>query len=274
MLLPLPIASCIGGMIASTLGPLLPINARARNNLRLALPDLSHTESRRIQKKMWENLGRVVAEYPHLKKYRACPNSKYIETVGDSHLSLIKNQPTGALMFTGHIGNWEVSGIPIIQYGIPIAFVYRAPNNYYVDYILRRARSKSITSNGIPKGILGARKIVEQVKSNGYTAMLVDQKMNDGVSIPFFGSEAMTAPALAQLAIKYDLPIFPVRVERVKGCHLRITIYPKLEITKTGNIEQDIIYTMTKVNLILEEWIRERPGEWLWIHNRWPKDKT
>jgi KDO2-lipid IV(A) lauroyltransferase len=223
---------------------------------------------------MWRNLGRVIAEYPHLNKYRAFPKSKYIEIVGDSHLSLMKNLPKGALMFTGHIGNWEISGIPIIQYGIPMAFVYRAPNNPYVDYILRRTRSKNITSNGIPKGAVGARKIVEQVKRNGYTAMLIDQKMNDGVSIPFFGSEAMTAPALAQLAIKYDLPIFPVRVERLKGCNFRTTIYPELEITNTGNIEQDIVSIMTQVNLILEEWIRERPAEWLWIHNRWPKGNT
>ena len=101
-------------------------------------------------------------------------------------------------------------------------------------------------------------------------AMLVDQKMNDGISVPFLGREAMTAPALAELALKKNCPIVPARVERLKGAHFRVTFYPPLEKPNSGDRKTDILSIMTEVNLILGAWITEQPEQWLWIHNRWP----
>ncbi|MBT5780036.1 MAG: lauroyl acyltransferase, partial [Rhodospirillaceae bacterium] len=217
-LMPLPLASFVGGTVAGALGPLLPVHARAHKNLTRAMPELSAAEVKRTLGEMWRNLGRVVGEYPHLRKFRAYAPGGRIEVVGKEHLEAVKNLPGGALLFTGHIGNWETSGLPLIQFGIPIAFVYRAPNNPYVDRLICRARGEGITQNAIAKGATGAREMVRQIKKGGYTAMLVDQKMNDGIAVPFFGRDAMTAPALAQLAFKYDLPVWPVRTERLGGC--------------------------------------------------------
>lgn len=271
-LLPLPFASGLGGALAGTLGPLLPLHARARRNLKHALPELSPSGVNSTLAEMWRNLGRVAGEYPHLNKFQAYSPGGRIEVVGEEQLATAKGMSKGALFFTGHLGNWEVSGLPLIQYGIPIAFIYRAPNNPFVDRLITRARGSGITENAIAKGASGAREIVRQVKQGGYTAMLVDQKLNDGIAVPFFGRDAMTAPALAQLAFKYDLPVWPVRTERLGGCRFRVTIYPKLELSRSDDHARDVAEAMSEVNLILEGWIRERPGQWLWLHNRWPRD--
>ncbi len=270
-LLPLPLASGAGAALAAMLGPLLPLHARARRNLTRALPELSAAEVDSTLAEMWRNLGRVAGEYPHLGKFRAYTSGGRIEVVGEEHLAAAKQEARGALFFTGHLANWEVSGLPLIHYGIPIAFIYRAPNNPFVDRLLTRVRGRDITQNAIAKGASGAREMVRQVKAGGYTAMLVDQKMNDGIAVPFFGRDAMTAPALAQLAYKYDLPVWPARTERLKGCRFRVTIYPRLELPRSGDAEADVAEAMRRVNATLEDWIRERPGQWLWLHNRWPK---
>jgi len=264
---PLPVASSLCGALSGLLGPLLPLHARARRNMMRAMPDMSANEVDRALGEMWNHLGRVAGEYPHLAKFRAFADSGRIEVIGEEHLAVAKEAGRG-MFFTGHIGNWEVSGLPLIQYGIPIAFVYRPPNNPIVDRLISRARGRGITEKAIAKGASGAREMVRQVREGGYTAMLVDQKMNDGISVPFFGHDAMTAPALAQLTLKYDLPVWPVRTERLKGCRFRVTIYPRLQLSSSDS-SRDI---MCRVNDMMEDWIRQRPGQWLWPHNRWPKN--
>ena len=101
--------------------------------------------------------------------------------------------------------------------------------------------------------------------------MLVDQKMNDGISVPFLGRQAMTAPALAELALKYGCPIVPARVERLNGAHFRLTFYPPMEIPNSGDKQTDTLSIMTVVNQQLGNWIMERPEQWVWVHNRWPE---
>lgn len=269
-LVPIPIASTIGGTILGIMGPLLPVNKKAKINLTRAMPHLEMSEINRIIRQMWKNLGRVAGEYPHLHKLKDAPHCNRIELVGTEHLEKIKNLDGGSLLFTGHLANWEIPGIPLVTSGLPISFVYRAPNNPIVDRLISKTRSRGVTSNAFPKGSSGAREIIRQLKNGGYAAMLVDQKMNDGIPVPFFGIQAMTAPALAQLAFKYNLPIWPVRTERLNGCRFRVTIYPCLNFTRTDNLKSDITGAMTQVNSILEEWIREKPAQWLWLHNRWP----
>ena len=270
-IMPLPLASGLAGALAGTLGPLLPLHARARRNLQRAMPELAAVEVERALGEMWRNLGRVAGEYPHLRKFRAYTPGGRIEVVGVEQLAAAKEEARGALFFTGHLGNWEVSGLPLIQHGIPITFVYRAPNNPFVDRLIARIRGRDITENAIAKGATGAREMVRRVRHGSYTAMLVDQKMNDGIAVPFFGRDAMTAPALAQLAFKYDLPVWPVRTDRLAGCRFRVTIFPKLELPRSDDMSGDVAEAMRMVNAVLESWIRERPGQWLWLHNRWPK---
>jgi KDO2-lipid IV(A) lauroyltransferase len=108
------------------------------------------------------------------------------------------------------------------------------------------------------------------LKDNGGVCIMIDQKMNDGIPIPFFGMDAMTAPAIAQLALKFDCPVVPGYIERLGGARFRLTILPPLELPRTGNREEDIRLIMTRINATVEEWVRARPEQWLWLHRRWP----
>jgi KDO2-lipid IV(A) lauroyltransferase len=111
-------------------------------------------------------------------------------------------------------------------------------------------------------------------RSGGVLALLVDQKLNEGMAVPFFGRDAMTAPAVAHFALKFGMPIYPSRVERLKGARFRVTVYPPMQMTPTGDLEQDTRRVLTDMNRQLEGWIRERPEQWLWIHKRWPESKA
>jgi KDO2-lipid IV(A) lauroyltransferase len=115
----------------------------------------------------------------------------------------------------------------------------------------------------------GAREMLSVLKKNGVLGILMDQKLNEGVAIPFFGRDAMTAPAIALFALKFGCPVYPTRVERLNGCRFKMTIYPALETPRSGNQEQDTRTMLVEINRLLETWIRERPEQWLWIHRRW-----
>jgi len=267
-LMPIDVASAFGGWLLRTLGPKVGQTKKARNNLIAAFPEKSTEEIDKIIVGMWDNLGRSVGEIPHLHKLK--PGSQRIEIVGVENGLATKDDDKPGLFFTGHIGNWEVSTCIATVLEMDMMSVYRAPDNPWVDNLFMRAR-KTFRGQLVPKGPQGARKLTRFLKNGGHACMLVDQKMADGIAVPFFGRDAMTAPALAQFALKYDAPIIPVRVERLDGAHFRMTFYPALDVPKTGDRHADILAIMTEVNAVMESWIRERPEQWLWLHRRWPK---
>lgn len=267
--LPVGAASALGGALARLIGPLSAVHRRAERNLARALPELSGEQRRRTLRAMWDNLGRVAAEYPHLGRFDPYRPNARVEVLGVEHLDEAKADGKGGIFFSGHVGNWEVAALAVTRRGIPVALIYRAPNNPIVDRLIWRCRGP-VAEFRVPKGAAGARDILRWLKSGEHLAMLVDQKMNDGIAVPFFGREAMTAPALAELALKYDVPAYPVRVERLGGARFRITVFPRLSFERSGDKAADVRAAMTKVNKVLEGWIRERPAEWLWVHRRWP----
>ena len=266
--MPIDMASNFAGCLMRNLGPKMGQTKKARNNLTRAFPEKSKDEIEEIVADMWENLGRSAGEIPHLHKLH--PGGPRIEIVGLEHGLASRDDGKPGLFFTGHIGNWEVSMCIATVLGMDMMSVYRAPDNPWVDDLFMRAR-KTFSGELVKKGPDGARKLTRCMKDGGHACMLVDQKMTDGIAVPFFGRDAMTAPALAQFALKYDAPIVPVRVERLNGAYFRMTFYPALTIQKTGDRRADIANIMTEVNAIMESWIRERPAQWLWPHKRWPK---
>lgn len=266
-IMPVDMASNFGGWLLRTIGTKVGQSKKARNNLIKAFPEKSADEIEKIIADMWENLGRSAAEIPHLHKMR--PGGSRIEIIGAENGRALKDDGKPGLFFTGHIGNWEVSMCIAAVLEMDMMSVYRAPDNPWVDDLFMRAR-KTFRGQLVQKGPDGARKLTRFMKQGGHACMLVDQKMSDGIPVPFFGRDAMTAPALAQFALKYDAPIIPVRVERLQGAHFRMTFYPALPVTRTGDRHADVATIMTDVNAVLESWIRERPDQWLWVHRRWP----
>jgi KDO2-lipid IV(A) lauroyltransferase len=264
-ILPVDTASALGGRVARAIGSRLGISNRATRNLRRALPDLTDHQVEAAITGMWDNLGRVFAEYAHLNKIR----EHRIELVGIEHLEQVRADGVPCIFFTGHLGNWETIVLGLHKAGLRYHLVYRILNNPIIEAVMGRLRNLS-TEELIPKGRNGARRIVSILKDGKRLAMLVDQKMNDGVSVPFFGRPAMTAPGLAQLSKRFGTVVIPVRLERLSGCHFRVTFHPPLEVPDSGDRTADIVTMMTHVNHMLEQWITERPEQWLWLHRRWP----
>ena len=266
--LPLDTASTVGGLFGRRIGPRLAVSNNARRNLRAALPELPETRIEAIVRGMWDNLGRVAAEYPHLRKIRVFDGGTRVETRGIEHLNRAIAAGRRVILFGGHLANWEVAALAAGQYGLDIAQIYRAANNPLVDRMIARLRGGG--SELIPKGAVASRRAVAALRRGGHVSLLADQKLNEGVAVPFFGRPAMTAPALALLALHFDCAILPVRVERLSGARFRLSLYPPLDVPRSGNRKADVMAIMTAVNQMLEGWIREQPEQWFWVHNRWP----
>lgn len=260
--LPLDWASALGGAVARTIGPRLPVSDVARRNLRHALPEL---DPEPVVREVWDNLGRTFAEYPHLARLTA----DRVELVGTEFLDELRERQIFCM--SGHFANWELLPATAARYQLELAYVYRAANNPWVDRLLAFAR-RANAGRLIPKGAKGARETVAVVKHGDSMGFLIDQKMNDGVPVTFFGRPAMTASAPIQLALKAGAPIMLTRIERLQGAYFRLTLEAPLPLATTGDRTADLQAGLALVTRRLEDWIRARPGQWLWLHRRWGKE--
>ena len=269
-LLPIDLASALGGWLGHTIGPHLPISRRAVNNLSRAFPEKSPKEIAVIVRGMWDNLARVAAEYPHLGEFNIDGDDGRVEVVGAEYVDLLRDDGKPGIFVSAHLGNWEIGSLSATQLGVPLDRVYRAANNRLVEWLYKHGRN-AIKGELIRKGPAGVRPILRTLKEGRHLALMVDQKMNDGIPVPFFGRDAMTAPALAELAYKFDCPVVPAFVERLKGAHFRLHVYPPMDFVRTGDRHASVAANMAKVNAVIEERVRARPEQWLWLHNRWPE---
>jgi Kdo2-lipid IVA lauroyltransferase/acyltransferase len=271
-LLPIDVASDMGGWLARTIGPHLKISAYAKDNLERAFPDKSPDEIHKIIVGMWDNLGRVGFEFAHIPKINIYNEPDRFEIIGAENVALLRDDNQCGIFFAGHMANWEICALGATQCtpSLPVHMIYREPDNPWTRSLF--AKRKSDKNVLIPKGAKGARLALQTLKEGGHLALLVDQKMNDGIAVPFFGRDAMTAPAMAQFALKFNCPIIPARIERLKGATFRLTLFPPMTLPNTGDRKADVLSIMTEVNQLLESWITERPEQWLWLHRRWPKD--
>ncbi|MFN7039191.1 MAG: lipid A biosynthesis lauroyl acyltransferase [Alphaproteobacteria bacterium] len=258
-------SSEICGKIAKLIGPILSINNIAHKNIDLVFPDIDKIGKQKIINEMWENLGRVIGEFPHIYNIT---QEDFLSRVKINGIEHIENLTKNVIFFSGHLANWEVSPrIPRIK-GMELALIYRTANNQAVDKIISNERVKN-GINLISKGKGGIKALLRALKNKLNLAMLVDQKMNDGIEVPFFGKNAMTAPAIVKLAAEYDMPIIPAQVIRTKGAYFEVNISQPIIVDKS---DSNYVYNnMLIINKMLEKWIIENPGQWFWLHKRWPK---
>jgi KDO2-lipid IV(A) lauroyltransferase len=270
-IMPTGIASAVGGWLGRTIGPLLPVSRRALRNLALAMPELDEDRRKAILRAMWDNVGRILGEYPHIGAIaRDAGVGGRVEVTGLEHVAGLRDRKLACIMVSGHLANWEVFAQSCASVGMGYAQIYRAANNPIVDSLLKSLRG--LPDDAImPKGPAGARRALTILKEGGRIGALVDQKMNDGIEAPFFGRPAMSPPAAAQLALRFGCPLIPVRMERLGGCRFRMSFHAPLPHPDTGDRAADIAALTGAANRILEAWIRERPAEWLWLHRRWPE---
>ena len=262
-------ASSFGGWMAELIGPRLRKDSRAKKNIMMIFPEWSEAEVEKVLKGMWNNLGRVFGEYAHLKNIGLSSPDCRIELLGREHVQRLNEDGIGGILVSGHMGNWELLSLVSAQCGVPLLNLYRAANNPYVEKLLLQARG-FVGGAYHPKSISGVRALIEGLKNNRHVGMLTDQKYNEGMLVPFLGREAMTTNAPAELAIRFNVPLVPARVERISGAYFRVTVLPPIPLPDSGNLETDKRCLTETINKLFSSWIREKPEQWLWMHRRWP----
>lgn len=264
-------ASDLGGWVGRTFGPLLPVSRIAEVNLRLAFPDRDAAWRRATIRAMWDNLGRVAGELPTLPALMADPGA--VEVAGAEQFDAVVRAGGPAILFSGHFANWEIM-TPTAARRASTAVVYRAIDNPLIDALVASLRQAAIGGGAalmVPKGAAAARETLAHLRRGGVVGMLMDQKMNDGIEARLFGTPAMTAPALAHLALRFRCPVIPTRAQRLGPARFRVVVEPPLPLPDTGDRHADIAALTQAVNDTLERWIRDRPAEWLWLHRRFDK---
>lgn len=263
-------ASNFLGWLFKTIGPLFSQNKTLHRNLRLAFPKMSEEERNVISRQAWENVGRTAGELPHLPNIHPYEGGR-VEVIGTENLDAVERSDKGAVFVSGHFANWEVMAAAICRRPVDCLVTYRALNNPFIDRRLNKVRHDYGIGVLAPKG-LGTRELMRALSAGRAVALMNDQKFNEGLAIPFFGYDAMTAPGPSRLALKYDVPIVPVSTRRTGPARFQVTVHEPFVPEKTGNAEADLIACVKRISAFVETEVRDNPGQWFWQHRRWPKD--
>jgi KDO2-lipid IV(A) lauroyltransferase len=264
-ILGLNISSALGGKLFEKIGPLFRSKKLIHSNLKKAFPDISLDHLNRITKMMWNNYGRVFAEYMFIKKFREDRSNKNIIIEGQEILEDIKKKNKSVVFISGHLSNFELMAMHIEKSGIKLSAIYRPLNNIFLNKIMERIRKKYICKYQIKKGIGGMKKLMHLKKLNYSTALMIDQRVSQGIRSDFFNQKALTTTIPAQLVKKFKIPIVPIFIERINNINFKIVIKNPI----TFDNEETTKTITDKLNLVLEKMISYKPELWIWSHNRW-----
>ncbi len=266
-------ASATGGWLLRKLGPLTPQHKTARANLAAAFPDRSEAERATILDEAWDNLGRTAGEYAHMAAlfdYDADnpdPNGR-IEVAGIEHFAALRDDGKPGIIFSAHLANWELPAICAERYGLAATAVFRPPNDPAVAAVIHEIRSG--TMGGLAASMRGAAFEMHGVlEKGGHLGMLIDQHFTRGVVIDFMGQPALANPVLAKFARRFECPVHGVRVIRLPGHRFRLELTPPLDLPRDASGEVDVDGAIQMMSGVIEGWVREHPGQWLWMHRRW-----
>ena len=259
------LSSLIGGIIGKSIGPFFRSKKIIIDNFKIAKIYQNNNNYNNIIKNMWENYGRIFSEYPHLINFKNNKLSKYLIIEGAEYLEEIKIKKKPVVFISGHFSNFELMAMQLESSGIDIAAIYRPLNNTFLNSTMEKIRINHICKNQIPKGKSGSRKILEFFKKGTSIALMIDQRVSEGVKVNFFNRPAYTTSLPAQLSKKFECEIVPVYIERIENYFFNISINKPLKFEKTDSIEK----ITEKLNNILESMISKNPNQWIWTHNRW-----
>lgn len=263
-------ASNFGAGLLKKLGPLTSQHRTIMRNLRMAFPSWDETKINATAAGAWENLGRIIGEMPHLPTMRPFQPSSTVEVVGAEILEALHASGRPAVLIGGHMANWEVMSATVANALPNSQITYRAANNPYIDRRIAQVRLDYGVRALAPKGA-GTRELMRALSKGEPIALMNDQKFNQGIPVPFFGHDAMTAPGPTRLAMKYGAVLLPLSTLRTGPARYRVTVYDPIEITP-GSDEAAVQSTVLKINQFIEARILEAPEQWFWMHNRWPKE--
>ena len=259
------LSSDVSGKIFEIIGPFFRSRKVIHNNIKRALPEIDETNLKNIENLMWNNYGRIFAEYIFLKDFRYGKLASEVQIEGKEILNDIKENNKQVIFISGHLSNFELMAMFIEKSGINLSAIYRPLNNIFLNGIMESIRKKYICKNQIKKGLAGLKKLIKLKKKNYSTALMIDQRVSEGILSPLFNEKALTTTIPAQLVKKFNIPIVPVYIERINGLKFKITINQPLSFPQ--NLTQQQI--TDNLNQILEKFILSKPENWIWSHNRW-----
>ena len=261
----LKMSSFLGGILGNTFGPLFRSKKLIQSNILKALPNLNEIQIKNIIHKMWNNYGRILSEYMFIKKFREKKFNKNIIIEGQDILEKIKYEKKPVIFISGHFNNFELMAMQIEMSGIDLATIYRPLNNIFINVIMEKIRKKYICKNQIKKGMQGMRELLSMFKNGTSVALMIDQRVSEGIKSNFFGTKAYTTTIPAQFVKKFNCKIVPIYIERVFDINFKIYVEKPIEYQKDDSLEK----ITQDLNLRLEKMILKNPGQWIWSHNRW-----
>tara|TARA_Y100001958_G_C21242041_1_gene570153 strand:+ start:3089 stop:3949 length:861 start_codon:yes stop_codon:yes gene_type:complete len=264
-ILGIKLASFLGGKIFQIVGPLFRPKELINSNIKRAFPKIDEINLEKISTSMWNNYGRVFAEYMFIKKFRSGELKKNITLEGEEILQDIKINKKKVVFISGHFSNFELMAMQIEKIGIKVAAIYRPLNNIFLNQIMEKIRKNYICKYQIKKGIGGIKELVKLNNDGFSTALMIDQRVSEGIKSNFFNEKAFTTTIPAQLIKKYKIPVVPIFIERFDNVKFKITVVKPINFDVNKSVE-DIT---DHLNKILENFIKEKPDYWIWSHNRW-----
>ena len=259
------ISSLISEKIFQIIGPFFRSKKLIEENIQRAFPKISEIKLKEISKGMWGNYGKIFAEYMFLKNFRLDQKNSNIIINGQEVLEKIKNQNKPVVFISGHFSNFELMAMQIEKCGIKLSAIYRPLNNKFLNTIMVMIRKKFICKKQIKKGIGGIKELVRLQKKNYSTALMIDQRVTEGIESDFFSKKAFTTTIPAQLVKKFKNPVVPIFIERVDKIKFKMTIYDPITFPNNSSVQK----ITDELNKTLEKMILKKPNQWIWSHNRW-----
>ena len=257
-------SSNLGFLIGKIIGPIFRSRKLIIKNLQKAnLQRQNNLE--KIASDVLGNYGRIFAEYVHLKNFRNDKLEKYISIEGLEHLNNLKKTKKRAVFISGHFNNFELMAMQIEKAGIELATIYRPLNNFLLNKTMEQIRTENICKNQIKKGRAGSREIIKNLIKGKSIAIMIDQRVREGIKIDFFNNQATTTTIPAQLVKKYNCELVPVYIERRKNNYFKMFVSKPIKIDKNKSILEVTKY----LNNLLERMILRNIDQWIWTHNRW-----
>ena len=259
------LSSKLSGKIFKLIGPFFRPKNIIHSNIKRGIPNISSENLDKIANLMWSNYGNIFAEFMFLKNFRYGNLSSKIQVDGQDILDEIKKSNKQVIFISGHFCNFELMAMYLEKTGINLATIYRPLNNFFLNGFMERIRTKYICKYQIKKGIGGLKKLINLKKKNFSTALMIDQRVSEGILSNFFNQEALTTTIPAQLVKKFNIPIVPVYIERISSLNFKITVNKPINFQNDCSIKN----ITDDLNKILERMILNKPEQWIWSHNRW-----
>ncbi len=261
------LSSNLGAFIGKIFGPIFRKKEVILNNLRISNIGRNDKTRNNIIDEMWSNYGRILSEYPFIKDFDNNKLSNYLNIEGQDIIDELKKNNENVIFVSGHFNNFELMAMHLENSGIKLAAIYRPLNNFFLNKTMERIRKNYICKIQIKKGKSGTRDIVKLIKDGYSIALMIDQRVSEGILCKFFEREAFTTTIPAQTVKKYNLKVVPVYIERSKNYYFKVKINDPITFNNDHSIH-DITYDL---NTKLENMIKKNPDQWIWSHNRWKR---